>query len=203
MPLLRACLLMTRPTRRPAGSSPPTSRTASSLPGRIGPGLDPRHVVFHGAGLRDSSSGSRQDDPAGVDPTSRRHRRVLVSRQVRALRRLAQPDRRHRRHVRHLVAVSCDWRPRPAASALRSYAAQPQAGRADAFNAQLGLFSGCSSFMESDSAYPRKYAMQRRDARQDLRPEHLPALLPRLSRRRRGREAAGRRRRRCGKRPRS
>ncbi len=28
----------------------------------------------------------------------------------------------------------------------------------DAFNARLGLFSGCSSFMESDSAYPRKYA---------------------------------------------
>ena len=28
----------------------------------------------------------------------------------------------------------------------------------DAFNAKLGLFSGCSSFMESDSAYPRKYA---------------------------------------------
>jgi len=28
----------------------------------------------------------------------------------------------------------------------------------DAFNAKLGLFSGCSSFMESDSAYPRQYA---------------------------------------------
>jgi hypothetical protein len=28
----------------------------------------------------------------------------------------------------------------------------------DAFNARLGLFSGCSSFMESDSAYPRAYA---------------------------------------------
>ncbi len=28
----------------------------------------------------------------------------------------------------------------------------------DAFNARLGLFSGCSSFMESDSAYPKKYA---------------------------------------------
>ena len=27
----------------------------------------------------------------------------------------------------------------------------------DAFNADLGLFSGCSSFMESDSAYPAKY----------------------------------------------
>ena len=27
----------------------------------------------------------------------------------------------------------------------------------DAFNADLGLFSGCSSFMESDSAYPVKY----------------------------------------------
>jgi hypothetical protein len=28
----------------------------------------------------------------------------------------------------------------------------------DAFDAKLGLFRGCSSFMESDSAYPRKYA---------------------------------------------
>jgi glycogen debranching enzyme len=28
----------------------------------------------------------------------------------------------------------------------------------DALNAKLGLFSGCSSFMESDSAYPRQYA---------------------------------------------
>jgi hypothetical protein len=28
----------------------------------------------------------------------------------------------------------------------------------DAFQAKLGLFSGCSSFMESDSAYPKKYA---------------------------------------------
>ena len=28
----------------------------------------------------------------------------------------------------------------------------------DAFNAKLGLFSGCSSFMESDSAYPKEYA---------------------------------------------
>ena len=28
----------------------------------------------------------------------------------------------------------------------------------DAFSAELGLFRGCSSFMESDSAYPRQYA---------------------------------------------
>jgi hypothetical protein len=28
----------------------------------------------------------------------------------------------------------------------------------DAFNPKLGLFSGCSSFMESDSAYPKEYA---------------------------------------------
>ena len=28
----------------------------------------------------------------------------------------------------------------------------------DAFNAKLGLFGGCSSFMESNSAYPRQYA---------------------------------------------
>ena len=30
----------------------------------------------------------------------------------------------------------------------------------DAFNPQLGLFSGCASFMESNSGYPRKYAMK-------------------------------------------
>jgi hypothetical protein len=33
-----------------------------------------------------------------------------------------------------------------------------QRAERDAFNAKLGLFSGCSSFMESDSAYPREYA---------------------------------------------
>ena len=33
-----------------------------------------------------------------------------------------------------------------------------QRAERDAFNAKLGLFSGCSSFMESDSAYPAKYA---------------------------------------------
>src|SRR5208282_84466 len=33
-----------------------------------------------------------------------------------------------------------------------------QRARRDAFNEKLGLFGGCSSFMESDSAYPRKYA---------------------------------------------
>ncbi len=30
----------------------------------------------------------------------------------------------------------------------------------DAFNPQLGLFSGCASFMESNSGYPKKYAMK-------------------------------------------
>ncbi len=30
----------------------------------------------------------------------------------------------------------------------------------DAFNPQLGLFSGCASFMESNSGYPQKYAMK-------------------------------------------
>ena len=30
----------------------------------------------------------------------------------------------------------------------------------DAFNPQLGLFGGCASFMESNSGYPRKYAMK-------------------------------------------
>jgi hypothetical protein len=30
----------------------------------------------------------------------------------------------------------------------------------DAFNADLGLFSGCASFMESNSGYPKKYAMR-------------------------------------------
>ncbi len=29
----------------------------------------------------------------------------------------------------------------------------------DAYNSQTGLFSGCSSFMESNSGYPKKYAM--------------------------------------------
>ncbi|MGA2033289.1 MAG: amylo-alpha-1,6-glucosidase [Thermoguttaceae bacterium] len=33
-----------------------------------------------------------------------------------------------------------------------------QRAERDAFSAKLGLFSGCSSFMESDSAYPREYA---------------------------------------------
>jgi hypothetical protein len=30
----------------------------------------------------------------------------------------------------------------------------------DAFNPELGLFSGCASFMESNSGYPKKYAMR-------------------------------------------
>jgi len=30
----------------------------------------------------------------------------------------------------------------------------------DAFNSQLGLFSGCASFMESNSGYPKDYAMK-------------------------------------------
>jgi hypothetical protein len=33
-----------------------------------------------------------------------------------------------------------------------------QRAERDAFNPKLGLFSGCSSFMESDSAYPKAYA---------------------------------------------
>jgi Mannosylglycerate hydrolase MGH1-like glycoside hydrolase domain len=33
-----------------------------------------------------------------------------------------------------------------------------QRAERDAFNKELGLFSGCSSFMESDSAYPKAYA---------------------------------------------
>jgi len=33
-----------------------------------------------------------------------------------------------------------------------------QRAERDAFSPQLGLFSGCSSFMESDSAYPKAYA---------------------------------------------
>lgn len=30
----------------------------------------------------------------------------------------------------------------------------------DAFNAEIGLFGGCSTFMESNSGYPKKYAMK-------------------------------------------
>lgn len=33
-----------------------------------------------------------------------------------------------------------------------------QRAERDAFNPKIGLFSGCASFMESDSAYPQKYA---------------------------------------------
>ncbi len=34
-----------------------------------------------------------------------------------------------------------------------------QRAERDAYNSQTGLFSGCSSFMESNSGYPKKYAM--------------------------------------------
>ena len=39
----------------------------------------------------------------------------------------------------------------------------------DAYNVRLGLFSGCSSFMESDSAYPRAYADNGAETGKDLR----------------------------------
>ena len=35
-----------------------------------------------------------------------------------------------------------------------------QRAERDAFNKELGLFGGCSTFMESNSGYPRKYAMK-------------------------------------------
>ena len=35
-----------------------------------------------------------------------------------------------------------------------------QRAERDAFNQELGLFGGCSTFMESNSGYPKKYAMK-------------------------------------------
>ena len=43
---------------------------------------------------------------------------------------------------------------------LRAHRPQPARAERDAFNPQLGLFSGCSTFMESNSGYPKTYAMK-------------------------------------------